>query len=69
MFPLNCVNAFIFGLGLWTTVLKTLPLASHESCAAMEFYHNQLKLRLFNEKEPDVYSRADWLIDHAVIVS
>ncbi|KAL8155470.1 uncharacterized protein LOC141664713 [Apium graveolens] len=50
-------------IGLWKTVLKTLPLASYESCAAMEFYHNQLKLRLYNEKEPDGYSRADWLID------
>jgi hypothetical protein len=29
----------------------------------MEFYHNQLKLRLLNEKDPGVYQRADWLVD------
>lgn len=29
----------------------------------MEFYHNQLKLRLLNEKDPGVYQRADWLAD------
>ncbi|XP_057981462.1 uncharacterized protein LOC131166868 [Malania oleifera] len=50
-------------IGMWTTALKTLPLASQETCAAMEFYHNQLKLRLLNEKDPNVYQRADWLVD------
>ncbi|KAK9274307.1 hypothetical protein L1049_019121 [Liquidambar formosana] len=50
-------------IGMWTTALQTLPLASQETCAAMEFYHNQLKLRLLNEKDPDVYQRADWLVD------
>lgn len=29
----------------------------------MEFYHNQLKLRLLNEKDPAVYQRTDWLVD------
>lgn len=43
--------------------MKTLPLASQETCAAMEFYHNQLKVRLLNEKDPGVYHRADWLVD------
>lgn len=42
--------------------LKSLPLASHETCAALEFYHRQLKLRLMNEKDPEVYQRADWLV-------
>ncbi|CBI29086.3 unnamed protein product, partial [Vitis vinifera] len=50
-------------MGVWISALQTLPLASQETCAAMEFYHNQLKLRLLNEKEPSVYQRADWLID------
>lgn len=50
-------------IGMWTTALKTIPLASQESCAAMEFYHNQMKLRLLNEKDPNVYLRADWLVD------
>ncbi|XP_057430586.1 uncharacterized protein LOC130723524 isoform X2 [Lotus japonicus] len=50
-------------IGAWTNALKTLPLASQESCAAIEFYHNQLKIRLLNEKDIDVYQRADWLVD------
>ncbi|XP_059461660.1 uncharacterized protein LOC132190634 [Corylus avellana] len=50
-------------MGAWITALKSLPLASQETCAAMEFYHNQLKLRLLNEKDPGVYQRADWLVD------
>lgn len=29
----------------------------------MEFYHNQLKVRLLNEKNPQVYQRTDWLVD------
>ncbi|XP_039048325.1 uncharacterized protein LOC120189060 isoform X2 [Hibiscus syriacus] len=47
----------------WVSSLKSLPLASLETCAAMEFYHNQLKLRLLNEKDPAAYQRADWLVD------
>ncbi|XP_024928442.3 uncharacterized protein LOC107417124 [Ziziphus jujuba] len=50
-------------IGKWITALQTLPLASQETSAAMEFYHNQLKLRLLNEKESSVYHRTDWLVD------
>ncbi|GAV73702.1 hypothetical protein CFOL_v3_17185 [Cephalotus follicularis] len=50
-------------IGSWTTALKTFPLASQETCAAMEFYHRQLKLRLLNEKDVGVYQRTDWLVD------
>ncbi|CAI9781905.1 unnamed protein product [Fraxinus pennsylvanica] len=50
-------------LSMWESALKTLPLASLETCAAMEFYHNQLKLRLLNEKDQSVYQRADWLVN------
>ncbi|KAJ4964988.1 hypothetical protein NE237_016837 [Protea cynaroides] len=50
-------------IGTWTTTLKTLPLASQESCAAMEYYHHQLKLRLLNEKDQSIYQRADWLVN------
>uniref|UniRef100_A0A7N0UNK0 SWIM-type domain-containing protein n=1 Tax=Kalanchoe fedtschenkoi TaxID=63787 RepID=A0A7N0UNK0_KALFE len=50
-------------LGVWINVLKKLPLASLETSAAMEFYHNQLKIRLLNEDNSDVYQRADWLVD------
>ena len=41
----------------WIQALKSLPLASQE------FYHNQSRLRLINEKDPIVYQRADWLVD------
>ncbi|KAM7261249.1 hypothetical protein ACFE04_026724 [Oxalis oulophora] len=47
----------------WTTALKNLPLASHETCAAMEFYHKQLNLRLLNERDSTVYQRIDWLVN------
>ncbi|XWS45846.1 hypothetical protein CRYUN_Cryun14cG0014400 [Craigia yunnanensis] len=50
-------------IGAWISALVTLPLASLETCAAMEFYHNQMKLRLLNEKDPAVYQRTDWLVD------
>ncbi|KAF7825997.1 uncharacterized protein G2W53_017161 [Senna tora] len=50
-------------IGRWTSALKTLPLASQETCAAIEFYHNQLKTRLLNEKSISVCQRADWLVD------
>ncbi|WJX28066.1 hypothetical protein P8452_16831 [Trifolium repens] len=50
-------------MGAWVDALRTLPLSSQESCAAIEFYHNQLKNRLLNEKDINVYQRADWLVD------
>ncbi|KAL3502187.1 hypothetical protein ACH5RR_036636 [Cinchona calisaya] len=50
-------------IGLWVNALKTLPLASQETSSAMELYHNQLKLRLFNEKDRNGYHRTDWLVD------
>ncbi|XVE76876.1 hypothetical protein DITRI_Ditri13aG0015600 [Diplodiscus trichospermus] len=50
-------------IGAWISALVTLPVASLETCAAMEFYHNQLKVRLLNEKDPSVYQRTDWLVD------
>ncbi|KAL8541304.1 hypothetical protein ACS0TY_002525 [Phlomoides rotata] len=50
-------------IGIWAHALKTLPIASQETCAAMEFYHKQLKLRLLNEKDESVYQRADWLVN------
>lgn len=53
----------LFCPGMWAHALKTLPLASQETCASMEFYHKQLKLRLLNEKDQSVYQRADWLVN------
>nr|GEX66177.1 zinc ion binding protein [Tanacetum cinerariifolium] len=51
-------------LGSWITALKTMPIASLESSAPLEFYHNQLKIRfLNNETDSDIYKRADWLVN------
>ncbi|XP_020588249.1 uncharacterized protein LOC110030047 isoform X2 [Phalaenopsis equestris] len=50
-------------LGAWINILKALPLASTEVSSAIECYHNQLKLRLLNEKDSNLYQRADWLFD------
>ncbi|GAB2270990.1 hypothetical protein Dimus_005846 [Dionaea muscipula] len=50
-------------IGFWITALQTLPLASQETSAAIEFHHNQLKIRLLNEKDSSVYQRVDWLVD------
>ncbi|GAA0141644.1 hypothetical protein LIER_02744 [Lithospermum erythrorhizon] len=50
-------------LSSWVSKLHALPLASQETCAAMEFYHNQLKRRILNVKDTCVYQRADWLVD------
>ncbi|EXC20563.1 hypothetical protein L484_027118 [Morus notabilis] len=50
-------------MGKWITAVQTLPIASQETCSAIEFYHNQMKVRLLNEKNPIVYQRTDWLVD------
>lgn len=50
-------------IGSWITGLQTLPLASQETSAAIEFYHQQLNVRVLNEKDPSVYQRVDWLAD------
>ncbi|KAM0947953.1 putative Zinc finger, SWIM-type [Dioscorea sansibarensis] len=50
-------------IGAWVDVLKALPLATTEISAAIECYHHLLKLRLLNEKDSNVYQRADWLVD------
>ncbi|XP_077210645.1 uncharacterized protein LOC143846111 isoform X2 [Tasmannia lanceolata] len=57
-----CKAVWFPRMGMWTTALKSLSLASQETCAAMELYHHQLKLRVLNEKDPSVYQRADWLV-------
>ncbi|KAL2892522.1 2 3-bisphosphoglycerate-independent phosphoglycerate mutase [Bienertia sinuspersici] len=50
-------------IGYWTTSLQTLPLASQEMNATIEFYHRQMNVRVLNEKDPSVYQRIDWLVD------
>ncbi|XP_078427939.1 zinc ion binding protein [Wolffia australiana] len=50
-------------LGAWVAALRSLPVATAETCAAMESYHGQLKRRLVNEADKTVYQRVDWLVD------
>nr|POE91544.1 hypothetical protein CFP56_23736 [Quercus suber] len=59
----RAVDNICRGQEAWIVALKSLPLASQETCAAVEFYHSQMKLRLLNEKDPGVYQHADWLVD------
>ena len=63
-FPsLKALMVFLLFSEAWISALKSLPVATSETCAAIEYYHHQLKLRLLNEKERSVYQRADWLVD------
>lgn len=50
-------------IGFWATSLQTLPLASQEMSAAIEFYHRQMNVRVLNEKDRSAYQRVDWLVD------
>nr|XP_043617290.1 uncharacterized protein LOC122589111 [Erigeron canadensis] len=62
-----CVSNLDFKFaGFWIMALKSTPLVSQESSAALEFYHNQLKLRLLNETDSSIYQRADWLVNKLV---
>ncbi|GKA19022.1 hypothetical protein Tco_0698937, partial [Tanacetum coccineum] len=48
----------------WITALKMMTIASLESYAALEFYHNQLKIRFLNDEiDSGIYKRADWLVN------
>ncbi|XP_023752833.1 uncharacterized protein LOC111901183 [Lactuca sativa] len=50
-------------MGPWIDAFKTLPVSSQETSSALEFHHNQLKIRLLNEPDPFIYKRVDWLLD------
>ncbi|XP_021748891.1 uncharacterized protein LOC110714646 [Chenopodium quinoa] len=50
-------------IGFWATSLQTLPLASQEMSAAIEFYHCQMNVRVLNEMDHSAYQRVDWLVD------
>ena len=47
---------------MWVTAMRTLPLASQETCAAIEAYHSKLKSKMFNEVDIGAYQRTDWLV-------
>ncbi|KAK9757785.1 hypothetical protein RND81_01G185800 [Saponaria officinalis] len=50
-------------IGSWITALQRFQIASQETSASIECYHQQMHVRVFNEKNLDVYQRVDWLVD------
>ncbi|KAF9681162.1 hypothetical protein SADUNF_Sadunf06G0196900 [Salix dunnii] len=47
---------------LWINSMRSLPVASTEPQAAIEFYHLRLKSKLFDQQHANSYTRIDWLI-------
>ncbi|KAK8962780.1 hypothetical protein KSP40_PGU007671 [Platanthera guangdongensis] len=47
---------------MWLTTMKSLPLASQESCGAIEGYHVKLKLKIYEDSQLDSLERVDWLV-------
>ncbi|KAL9228833.1 hypothetical protein vseg_004371 [Gypsophila vaccaria] len=50
-------------IGSWIGASQKLQLASQETSASIECYHQQMLARVLNEKHSDVYQRVDWLVD------
>jgi len=63
---LSCVcsfiDPFVFMLEMWLSTMKSLPLASQESCGAIEGYHVKLKLKIYDDSHLDALQRVDWLV-------
>lgn len=49
-------------LEMWLSTMKSLPLASQESCGATEGYHVKLKLKIYDDSHLDALQRVDWLV-------
>lgn len=49
-------------LEMWVSTMKSLPLASQESCGAIEGYHVKLKLKIYDDSHLDALQRVDWLV-------
>ncbi|CAM0907081.1 unnamed protein product [Alopecurus aequalis] len=49
-------------LEMWIDTIRNLPLASQESCGAIEGYHLKLKLKAFDDSQLDAFQRVDWLV-------
>lgn len=48
-------------LEMWLSTMKSLPLASQESCGAIEGYHVKLKLKIYDDSHLGALQRIDWL--------
>lgn len=49
-------------LEMWLATIKSLPLASQESCGAIEAYHIKLKLKVYDDSHLGALQRVDWLV-------
>ncbi|KAL6605843.1 hypothetical protein ACP70R_041496 [Stipagrostis hirtigluma subsp. patula] len=49
-------------LDMWIDSIRNLPLASQESCAAVEGYHLKLKVKAYDDVQLDALQRVDWLV-------
>ncbi|GLJ23594.1 hypothetical protein SUGI_0446820 [Cryptomeria japonica] len=47
---------------MWVTAMTILPVASQETCAAIEAYHSILKSRMSSAPDVSTYQRVDWLV-------
>lgn len=47
---------------MWLAAMRILPIASQETCGAIEAYHIGLKARLFDEFDMSACQRVDWLV-------
>jgi len=49
-------------LEMWIDSIRNLPLASQESCGAIEAYHLKLKAKAYDDVLLDGLQRVDWLV-------
>jgi len=49
-------------LEMWIDSIRNLPLASQESCGAIEAYHLKLKAKAYDDVLLDALQRVDWLV-------
>ncbi|KAJ1282666.1 hypothetical protein BS78_03G069600 [Paspalum vaginatum] len=49
-------------LEMWIESIRNLPLASQESCGAIEGYHLKLKAKAYDDVQLDALQRVDWLV-------
>lgn len=47
---------------MWLATIRSLPLASQESCGAIEGYHVKLKLKIYDDSHLGALQRVDWLV-------
>ncbi|RRT50122.1 hypothetical protein B296_00051941 [Ensete ventricosum] len=56
------MKLIVLMLEMWLGTIKSLPLASQESCGAIEGYHVKLKLKVYDDSHLGALQRVDWLV-------